>query len=1210
VSGAFRYRAPSAALEIPVDSHAVIEASAGTGKTYLLEHRVVHLLLHGDTQLERLLVVTFTERATAELRARIRGLIETLLGLDRDTAEPDEPHWLIDDVARSALRTALAGFDGAPIHTIHGFCQRVLTDNAFANRRLFDQRQVDRASAFHDAFMDAVRTDLSCDADLAPYLRAWLSVRRLRDLESLLFEVAERGDTVSPAFDEVATVASLRSLPLVPADGLERWLDSASAGLKLAGVHGATVKATRKKLADVVPIVASFHEHGDLLATLGALEQRTAEIRYLAEKLAPADGAGPQVADDSAAAEACALAGGLATSAISLGAVIAQRLGPPVAERLAAAKRRQGLFDFEDMLALVWSSLEGDRGPELCRALRTRYDFALIDEFQDTDEVQWNIFRRLFLDSDGRNRLSIIGDPKQAIYGFRGADVAAYLRARAEMLERGARRVALRDNYRSTEAVVGAYNAILDQGVPTDREGVGPFFSGEIRYDEPVTAASGLRAVAGDAAQEQDVAPAVVFEVAAPPPRAGKRPRKLKPDDLRLALLPAIAGECRALLSGQESVELVARSGERRALEASDIFVLTRSKSETAQVAERLRAEGVPCSLYKQDGLFQTPEAHEIRDLLAGIARPQSLPERLACWQTPFFAVPLAELVHARDLPETHPLIGRLLDWKQLADRQDYDALFESVVTDSGLARRELVLRSGERRLTNYRHMFELLLEDTRTMRRDLPELIERLDGYIDGVHVPPGQDGNVQRVDGDRSAVQVMTMHKSKGLEAAVVFLYGGFSKGSSDSTTSTFHLPDGRRAVHVGAAFGARREGIRREAEEEDQRLLYVALTRARARLYLPWVPEAAGSVSGAYKHVNRQLERVTGASRELFVRRVVEPQSAAASAPDSASDESAPADSARLASFSPSEVLADPTGPAAAAAAHQARRDDLRRARLGPIITSYTRLKHREASSMAVDADELKGSADAGGARPADDELPGGREAGIFLHHILEHLPGDSVADRPTFETWRQQPAVASLIGESLAAFDQPEASRAHVERMVYDCAAAPMEVAGALVPGLYTCVGQREVEFLYPLPKAADSMPAPTGDRADDNFVKGFIDYLFEHEGRLYAVDWKTDVLADYGDAALAAHAEEAYGIQARLYLLALARMVGATDERGLADRLGGIAFVFTRGLGDGDSDGERAPTAGVVSVVPRWDELARWQRQMGDQVERARLGVIR
>ncbi|MHC5544715.1 3'-5' exonuclease, partial [Singulisphaera rosea] len=241
---------------------------------------------------------------------------------------------------------------------------------------------------------------------------------------------------------------------------------------------------------------------------------------------------------------------------------------------------------------------------------------------------------------------------------------------------------------------------------------------------------------------------------------------------------------------------------------------------------------------------------------LAAVDDPSDRSKRGKAWISPFFAVPLAALPDLDELADSHPLLARLVDWKDLADSRRFERLFSRILDDSGVIRRELFLKDHERGLTNYQHLFEILLEDARATGAELGDLIKTLDAYILGIRKPPGEDGNVQRLESDRDAVQIMSIHKSKGLEAAVVFLYGGFTGFRSDGFHE-YHDEAGRRILSIGEDETAK-DLAGRERQEELQRLYYVAMTRAKARLYLPLVPRPHWNPhwNGGYKKVNERL------------------------------------------------------------------------------------------------------------------------------------------------------------------------------------------------------------------------------------------------------------------------------------------------------------------------------------------------------------------
>ena len=445
----------------------VVEASAGTGKTFFLEHRVIDLILAG-AELGQILLVTFTDKAVAELRLRIRDLLDrlsrTTVATGVATAVDGAPAWIVDDDARRRLRAAVTAFDHAPIYTIHGFCHRILIEDAFSARRLFDQTQVADEVAFDAAFGALLRERFAYRSPDRDLLAAFLETR-----------------TVSGA---PRTVDALRALLLgcVRADArLRRPIDPEvihATFERLVATFGneatcAAVIASERRwapawIARIKEALAWCANDPTPPRQLAAIDQ----IRDVADKLASRAAKLP--ADVVAAVRAVA-------STSSLDEAIAAQMLPAVIARIGADKAEHGQFDYDDMLDLVWAALTGPHRDELAQRLRERAPWAMIDEFQDTDPVQWNIFRTVWMHPDARG-LTIVGDPKQAIYGFRGADVETYVAARDEMMRADATRVVLDVNRRSTKPLVTALNQILVGTLGL------PMLSGKITYDDPVRA--------------------------------------------------------------------------------------------------------------------------------------------------------------------------------------------------------------------------------------------------------------------------------------------------------------------------------------------------------------------------------------------------------------------------------------------------------------------------------------------------------------------------------------------------------------------------------------------------------------------------------------------------------------------------------------------------------------------------------------------------
>ncbi|MFW5878206.1 MAG: UvrD-helicase domain-containing protein, partial [Myxococcota bacterium] len=765
--------------------HAVIEASAGTGKTFTLEHAVVDLIVTGRAEVDQILVVTFTDAATRELRARVRNLIRKVCdeGITRRPAGGEGDWWEIDQAARHRLQEALFRFDGASISTIHGFCQRVLSEQAFLGGRLFEQEHAGGDELFGLAFREEVRTALVQDGEIGEMLHRWLEGGYSLDaLQKLLFNCHREGYPdrckLTPLWDPEGLRRRLDSLP--PQDEVLE----AAGGVFSGKVASKSLEGIVKHLYEAVSLLREDPSGAEGISCYEKWRKKTRSIERIGGthldhlKRIAADPECPAAFRDLPE-----LIEGIEERLASPQVFFAQELLPEVQKRLAARKRALGLLDYDDMLLGVLEALKGESSEVLLEVLRRRWRHALVDEFQDTDQVQWEIFRRIFVDGTTDHRLVVIGDPKQAIYGFRGADVHTYDQAKSHLCR--SEPLVLPKNFRSTAALIDSVNQIL-----SFQDDGGSFFTGLNRYESPVSC--------GDPSRRAEQLGEPVVPVQLLHMHGGGE--KLLAASIKSGLACFIAEEIQRLTNEEEGLRTSKEGKTPSVVDLSDIYILTRSRNESLWIGEILRRYGIPHAFYKQDGLFQTDEARDILCLLRAIESPGDLAARMSAWLTPFFGLSLSELPSWKEAGEDHPLTGMLLEWKKLADSQSWARLFDEIVAGSGIVKK-LVLIQGERALTNYLHVFELLLADAHSRPSTLGELARRLKARIEGRLAPEGREGDVQRLESDKKAVQLLTMHKAKGLEAEVVFVAGGFTNPRSGGGC-VYHR-DGARHLHLGKAM-----------------------------------------------------------------------------------------------------------------------------------------------------------------------------------------------------------------------------------------------------------------------------------------------------------------------------------------------------------------------------------------------------------------------
>jgi exodeoxyribonuclease V beta subunit len=710
------------------------------------------------------------------------------------------------------------------------------------------------------------------------------------------------------------------------------------------------------------------------------------------------------------------------------------------------------------------------------------------------------------------------------------------------MLRAGAVRVPLDVNRRSTEALVAAVNQILIGNFAM------PMLDRGITYDEPVKAS-------GDVTCDDLRPPVSVFVLQS----SGRGQIEAN----RAALATAIGESIEALRQAPPAWRV---RGVAPPFALGQVMVLTRTNRDSTEIAAALRTRGLPCALVEPEKLFDTREASELACVLATIAAPRDRSARMRALRTRFFDVPWRELMQTVDAPDHHPLIARIFDWAQLASRRQYEALFRRLVEDSRFAERALVLGGGERALTNTWHLIELLLAELSRSRSDLHELVVQLRRWIadDAGHL---DERDIQRAETDVDAVRILTIHKAKGLEAPYVFLYGGVSGGPK---SQVHMLRDGAgRAIVVGRPDDSTQKLLDEEIEAENQRLAYVALTRAQVRLYLPLYGESVLQKHAAYQPIQRCVGPFVG-PRAADARRLFEPRPITVGGP-----ELPPA---------PADALAGFTAPPVPAVAELA---PLPRVRGGLEMLSYTRLaSDADAAIVAPPGDPLampleihpsEFDADDATGEVGPNDLPPGASSGLMLHDVLEVADLELVRRVPDLAAWLAEPAVAEQLATAARARGISSDFVPHAAELVYATLTAPLSlVDGVALPSMIDAAAlAREVEFAYPLPDAR-------------GLVKGYIDALVawpsaDGSEELWVLDYKSDVLGGCDVprrmASATARVREHYGIQARLYALAADRMRGSR-------RFAGLLFAFVR--------------YGIVVPIRIDDtQLASWTQWLGD-----------
>ncbi|MCS6970686.1 MAG: UvrD-helicase domain-containing protein [Planctomycetes bacterium] len=1118
----------------------LLEASAGTGKTYTITGIVSRLILEAGLPLERIALLTFTRAATGQLADRLRARLAALRAALLDGAPVDDPcvAWLqqraralpADERRQWQLRLCRASerLDAAPIATIHAFAQRLARQEAAlvgiaAEFRVLNEPERWRERFVHDWFRSRLRDRCPWVADLLGNpLRALRAVAALSEQHPRArcrtaqlprahpcSTLQEERSWLQDATQQLISLAERAALPknrvhhpqkLGPKlaqlarwlEGRDEWPERLSnlwqdeALDRLPPAYAAALRALRQRVQDWHTLVlASFHE--DYLQALLARCQHS-------EELAVGD---------------CLLA-------------------------LAAALRDQ------------------QRGELLAARLGARYDALLIDEFQDTDQLQWEIIRRCFLDQ--RHHLVLIGDPKQAIYGFRGADVYAYTAARAAVPPE--RRFTLTTNHRSDLPLIEAINQLYLEPTPLPQ----PFGSLDIAYHRcagrhPARLASGRLPPEPLQLWTLELGEATLAEA-------------------RERVCAVVAAEIARLLDPANGVRL--SEGERaRPLQPRDIAVLVRTHAQAEAMHAALRARGIAAVRRDRSSVFGSEAATALRALLAASLEPgeegalrRALATRLCGCPAALLADPAASARALAAFGAACAALGLVLAehgplawWYELADLD----------LGWGSPRQRLAhLDDGGRLFTDVLHLVELLAAAPVPAAALPTWLAEQAELALEGL----------RRLERDDDAVAIATVHASKGLEWPVVFeafAWGGLREPEPPLIVHRAGEEQPTLVLDDGDSETSRLAGY--EALSEDLRLLYVALTRARHRLYLIWAPHRARRSSDP-DAVRSALAWLLGGRGVGGLAKDNAPWEALekAVAPDL---QHAPPPSACIGRQRVGEVAEDDAAPPPARAAVDSERAPppppapIPRQWTASSFTALCRRWQEQDAGAGWQADDEPPAVE-----PADpEEAPRGPRWGDLVHRALAQ------ADLAAWAGSTELIAGALQRAAKAAALPLSAVQAARAAQGLQRALAEPLPGLGApaaLPPRRRSAEWPVQLAVprdvpLAPLLTELALEPAAVLPRGRFTAICDLL--AIGDDGRWHIVDWKTNLLPSYERAQLArVLRDELYLLQGRLYLAALHRFLALRlGARYDPDRhLGRAWFVFVRC---------RQPGAGAIAVEP-------------------------
>ncbi|WP_351074772.1 UvrD-helicase domain-containing protein [Shewanella sp. CAL98-MNA-CIBAN-0140] len=1266
--------APLNALTLPFNGSSLIEASAGTGKTYTISGLYLRLLLgHGEQSplsCEQILVVTFTNSATEELRDRIRKRIKLafkrFLGLAvnddfieqlyQDTSEAQRP------IALRRLDLALKSLDEAAIFTIHAFCQRVLSDMAFESSLLFESEfTLDDSEFLHHAVRDFWR---EVCYPLPPFLAQAISdvfaepdvlAQKLRPLLGASQAVLSKQP---PAFEKLQQQLSqsISRFTLLWQSLHDNTLELLQS-LPLNGQRFGKAADGYPKLSQLFDSVTNWVKFGQGLPPLKALEQLAlSELKLNKGGVIPTATEAPLLDHIERLLE---LINELIPSFL-----VRAREG--IRQRFAGQKQQRNLMTPDDLLLSLAMALS--QNPiTLAHAIAKRFPVALIDEFQDTDPLQFTIFNQVYqqplasqleLTPDtsakaqqndtpkGHLSLLMIGDPKQAIYAFRGADIYTYIAARQQTQAH----YNLDTNYRSSTQLVNGVNQLFSQHDD-------PFISQAIPYDSVKTPSSAANKHLSEAK----------------PNPAALRIRLLAEDDVnglnkttaRQRLAADAASEIKRLLTeAQQGLCKVHASLDHpgEPLIAKDIAILVRDRNEAAVMKAALSARKIGAVFLSRDSVFNTIEAREMAILLYALATPKDERAIRAALATELVGFN-AQRIHQfnQNEEQRQHVLDQFLHWHQLWQQRGVMPALLNFASETQLIHRYLsqsltseaidvddhyisidsnfndadednsadLKASGERRLTDFRHLAELLQQKA-TELDGSSALINWYEQQLIGNN---GGDEQQLRLESEQNLVQIVTIHKSKGLEYPVCFVpFVSLARGNKKRPAPMMYHKNEQLIWDVDATDEGW-EQLKQETLAEDLRLLYVALTRPVYVCYVYIANQSRQLKAGISSQLHETgIGYLLGITDKKTDFALIQARVNAIA--------TLPAMSVQcLTSDIDDSVLADINDNNDALMAKKVTRAKSLAWRVG----SYSGLvKHLPHERVAPGADDEDFSDELIQLQLQDDVITEpvldrfsferGANAGSFMHLVLElfdftladsELPPalakamkqygfDETLWQQPLTTWYQQILTAPLFIPP--SFSAPLITASASEDASLSVVDNSQDQPTSAVTLSQLGMQQKMVEMEFYLP--ISTLPAAklnhllqqhgyVGGLDFDTLkgmLKGFIDLTFEHQGQFYIADYKSNHLGDkYSDYTHSAMAKaidsHRYNLQYILYTLALHRYLSLRlPDYNYQQHIGGCYYLFLRGMHP------QHPGAGVFYDKPPQALIEQLDRLFSDQTD--------
>jgi len=1111
----------------------LIEASAGTGKTFSIAMLVLRFIIEKEIPIKDILVVTFTKAATRELKERVRLRLQEVFiflnKIDDQLSDIQLQTWLeqLPDKkqALKSVRLALTEIDQSAIFTIHGFCQRVLREYALESGQLFDIEVTN--------LLDELKATISQD-----YWRQQIYPLPLFEVAAISCQINNPQkllDSIKGATPSTEIIPKM----MTPADILEQLKTDLikikslkeQIVLPLAQLAESEPKSFRKGFAEQFKAMIYFFNEAqegrwlndffNALPTLNesALLNALNGSKYRGEAKKRAFYQTHQIP----LTEFNQLSDSIADLTLAFRYHFIEYLHTELEQR----QLRQNIISQDDIILRLDKSLKADTNQKLRNALAEKYPIALIDEFQDTDSEQWFIFSTIF--ADKTHYLYLIGDPKQAIYKFRGADIYSYLNAK----EHSSSHYTLATNYRSHPRLLTAINDLFNID--------NPFYLKEIPY------------IPVDAGIKDDVlyinnqaAESFIFMDLEKNPN-NEKTGYWTSGKAKTAIRPAVVNEINLLLKQAFLQD--------QPLAPKDIAILVYSNEEAENYQQLLLSQGIPAICLNKTSVFHSAQAIKIYGILMAIAHPTEIKKLKTMLNIDWFALNNAQWLELFEQEsQVDTWLWRLQNYREQWRKKGVMSMMRAFFENEGLQLNIIKQLRAERVLTNVLHLLELLQAAETNEKLSINQSLT----YFEKSSQQSSNESQEIRLESDENAIQVITIHSAKGLEYPIVFcpdLWSPSRRMSNDLIA--FHENQQLKADIGSAQFEQHLQQAKKEAEAENSRLLYVALTRAKYRCYCIWANVRSVKIAN-----------------ESALNYILDTDDYPAKFKTLAAEKPESFQYLNMATETEIEIDYQAHKNKETLQARHYHRDFKSLWQM----TSYSSLAHLSKPEQIeeIPLDKAQEPELVQDTVELSEELPKGAHTGNVVHELLENHDFSKLADMDYLtqntDFIKDQQKICEHFGLQL---ETPEL----LNLLLQETVTTSLDNQDPLfyLANLTNQQCLKEMPFYFSaehlstekINQALQGCPAflPLESKQIKGQLTGFIDLICEYQGLYYVMDYKTNALESYEVKSLTqAMYHHNYGLQYWLYSLVLHQYLSLR----IADydyeiHFGGVKYLFVRGM---------------------------------------------